>query len=126
MNLNSFITGIDHIQIAAPPNAEDEARSFYGAILGMTEIQKPDSLKGRGGCWFQIGAQEVHIGIQQDFIPAKKAHPGFTVHALEPLKLRLEKAGYAIHEDTPINGRARFFTNDPFGNRIEFLTFSKA
>lgn len=92
----------------------------------MTEIQKPDSLKGRGGCWFQTGAQEVHIGIQQDFIPAKKAHPGFTVNALEQLKLKLQKAGYMIHEDVPINGRSRFFTNDPFGNRIEFLAFDES
>ena len=89
----------------------------------MTEIQKPDSLKGRGGCWFQAGTQEVHIGIQPDFAPAKKAHPGFTVHALDLLKLQLENSGYAVHEDNPIHGRARFFTNDPFGNRIEFLAF---
>ena len=121
--MNSLITSIDHIQIAAPPNSEDKARSFYGDILGMTEIQKPDNLQGRGGCWFQAGAQEVHIGIQQDFVPAKKAHPGFTVNALELLKLQLQKAGYAVHEDAPINGRSRFFTNDPFGNRIEFLAF---
>lgn len=121
--MNSLITSIDHIQIAAPPNSEEEARGFYGEILGMTEIPKPENLQGRGGCWFQIGAQEVHIGIQEDFLPAKKAHPGFIVNALETLKLRLEKANYSIQEDAPINGRTRFFTNDPFGNRIEFLAF---
>lgn len=92
----------------------------------MVEIPKPNNLKTRGGCWFKIDSLEVHIGIQKDFIPAPKAHPGFTVNALAPLKLQLQKAGYAIHEDAPINGRSRFFTNDPFGNRIEFLAFDKS
>ncbi|MER2089573.1 MAG: VOC family protein [Sporosarcina sp.] len=121
--MNNFLTGIDHIQIAAPPSSEDAARNFYGELLGMREIPKPENLKARGGCWFQCGSQEVHIGIQQDFIPAKKAHPGFTVNALEQLKLRLEEAQYTISEEPPIEGRSRFFTHDPFGNRIEFLAF---
>ena len=118
-----FLTGIDHIQIAAPPDSEKLARKFYGEILGMREIPKPENLKARGGCWFQCGAQEVHIGIQADFTPAKKAHPGFTVHALQQLKTRLEEADYIISEEPPIAGRERFFTHDPFGNRIEFLAF---
>ena len=118
-----FLTGIDHIQIAAPPDSEELARKFYGEILGMREIPKPENLKARGGCWFQCGAQEVHIGIQADFTPAKKAHPGFTVHALQQLKTRLEEADYIISEEPPIAGRERFFTHDPFGNRIEFLAF---
>src|SRR5690625_3287737 len=121
--MSTFITGIDHIQIAAPSDSEDTARSFYGELLGMEEIPKPKNLQGRGGCWFICGLQEVHIGIQQDFAAAKKAHPGFTVNALEQLKLRLEKAGYSVKEDAPINGRSRCFTNDPFGNRIEFIEF---
>lgn len=121
--MRTFLTGIDHIQIAAPPSSEEMARQFYGEILGMEEIPKPENLQGRGGCWFQCGGQEVHIGIQHDFVAAKKAHPGFTVHALEQLKLRLQKAGYSVKEDAPIDGRSRFFTNDPFGNRIEFLAF---
>ena len=121
--MSKFLTGIDHIQIAAPPGSEDEARKFYGELLGMEEIPKPENLKGRGGCWFLCGSQEVHIGIQQDFMPAKKAHPGFTVNALEQLKLRLEEANYVISEEPPIEGRSRFFTHDPFGNRIEFLAF---
>ncbi|MDN4606649.1 VOC family protein [Sporosarcina highlanderae] len=118
-----FLTGIDHIQIAAPPNSEEQARKFYGELLRMKEIPKPENLQGRGGCWFQCGAQEVHIGIQADFTPAKKAHPGFTVRALEELKSRLIASGYPITDEPPIAGRARFFTNDPFGNRIEFLEF---
>lgn len=121
--MSKFLTGIDHIQIAAPPESEDKARKFYGELLGMEEIPKPENLKGRGGCWFLCGSQEVHIGIQQDFMPAKKAHPGFTVNALEQLKLRFEEANYPFSEELPIEGRSRFFTHDPFGNRIEFLEF---
>lgn len=121
--MSTFLTGIDHIQIAAPPSSENAARKFYGELLGMEEIPKPDNLIGRGGCWFRCGAHEVHIGIQPDFMPAKKAHPGFTVNALEQLKTRLKEAGYTIKEEPPIDGRSRFFTDDPFGNRIEFLAF---
>lgn len=121
--MTEFLTGIDHIQLAAPPNSEEQARQFYGKLLGMKEIPKPESLQARGGCWFQCSAQEVHIGIQTDFTPAKKAHPGFTVHALNVLKSHLETAGYEITEEPPIDGRGRFFTHDPFGNRIEFLEF---
>jgi len=121
--MSKFLTGIDHIQIAAPPESEDKARQFYAELLGMEEIPKPENLKGRGGCWFLCGSQEVHIGIQQDFMPAKKAHPGFTVNALEQLKLQLEEANYVISVEPPIDGRSRFFTHDPFGNRIEFLAF---
>ncbi|MHC8515056.1 VOC family protein [Sporosarcina sp. ITBMC105] len=122
--MTHFLTGIDHIQIAAPPNAEEQARQFYGKLLGMEEIPKPENLAARGGCWFQCGTQGVHIGIQADFSPAKKAHPGFTVNALPALKSRLEQAGYTISEEPPIDGRTRFFTHDPFGNRIEFLAFN--
>lgn len=121
--MNSFLTGIDHIQIAAPPGSEDIARSFYGELLGMTEIVKPKNLKVNGGCWFQCGSQEVHIGIQPDFTPAKKAHPGFMVNAPELLRSALQTADYIISEELPIEGRSRFFTHDPFGNRIEFLAF---
>lgn len=122
--MSKFINAIDHIQIAAPPGSEDLARLFYGELLGMEEIPKPTNLKARGGCWFQCGLQEVHIGIQQDFLPAKKAHPGFTVNALEDLKLQLQNADFIINEEEPIGGRSRFFTHDPFGNRIEFLSFN--
>jgi len=121
--MEKFINGIDHIQIAAPPGSEKLARTFYGELLGMQEIPKPNSLKARGGCWFRCGLHEVHIGMQQDFMPAKKAHPGFTVNALGQLKLRLQQFGYVIFEEEPIYGRSRFFTQDPFGNRIEFLAF---
>ena len=120
----NFIRGLDHIQLAAPPHSETTARTFYGELLGMKELPKPENLKGRGGCWFQCGTQEVHIGIQKEFSPAKKAHPGFTVNGLQELKTRIESAGFVITEEPPIDGRQRFFTHDPFGNRIEFLEFN--
>lgn len=117
------IIGLDHIQIAAPPNSEEQARHFYGTVLGLTEIPKPENLQGRGGCWFKCGSQEFHIGIQKHFQPATKAHPAFTVHSLQKLHQALVQAGYPIKEDSPIAGRERLFTEDPFGNRIEFLSF---
>ncbi|MGD6853502.1 VOC family protein [Bacillus infantis] len=116
--------GIDHIQLAAPKGTEEQAREFYGKLLGLEEIPKPENLQKRGGCWFLCGSQEVHIGIQEDFIPARKAHPGFVVEDLTGLRSRLEEAGAVIKEEPPIDGRSRFFTDDPFGNRIEFLEFS--
>lgn len=115
--------GIDHIQLAAPANCEAEARAFYGEVLGMNEIPKPENLQKRGGCWFQCGNQEVHIGVQQEFIAARKAHPGFIVNQIEELKNQLQQKGILIKEEEPINGRTRFFVDDPFGNRIEFLQY---
>ncbi|MGM9985722.1 MAG: VOC family protein [Bacillaceae bacterium] len=115
--------GIDHVQLAAPKGCEVEARYFYGEVLGMKEIEKPTDLQGRGGCWFQCGNQEVHIGVQENFVPAKKAHPGFTVSNLEQLREKLNTLKIEVKEDAPIAGRIRFFVDDPFGNRIEFLEF---
>lgn len=118
-----FLTGIDHIQLAAPIGSEKQARDFYSSVLGMKEIPKPENLQSRGGCWFRCGVQEVHIGIQANFVAAEKAHPGFTVRSLNELKRRLVENGYDVEEELPIEGRSRIFTKDPFGNRIEFLTY---
>ncbi|WP_064093619.1 VOC family protein [Rossellomorea aquimaris] len=115
--------GIDHIQLAGPKGCEEEARKFYNEILGLEEIAKPENLQGRGGCWFQFGSQEIHVGVQKDFVPATKAHPGLLVSNLEELRERLVGMGVEVKEDTPIKGRDRFFVSDPFGNRIEFLEF---
>lgn len=123
--MTCFIKGIDHIQVAAPKGSEAEARRFYGQVLGMVELQKPESLKGRGGCWFSCGSQEVHVGIEEPFSPSKKAHPGFIVEDLAGLQTALSAAGFPVKEDAPIAGRNRIFSEDPFGNRIEFLAFGK-
>ena len=113
--------GIDHVQLAAPRGCEEQARHFYEGILGMTEIPKPEKLQARGGVWFQCGRHQVHIGVQDDFHAAKKAHPAFEVHGLAELQARLEQLGIAVKEDDALEGAARFFVDDPFGNRIEML-----
>lgn len=117
--------GIDHIQLAAPEGSEEQARVFFGEILGLKEIPKPENLRKRGGCWFQCGNQEIHIGIQEGFVPAKKAHPGLVVENLAALRESLLVHEIIIKEEPPIEGRSRFFVDDPFGNRIEFLEFLK-
>lgn len=120
-----FITGLDHVQLAAPRGSEAEARRFFVDLLGLTEIPKPAALAARGGLWLRCGAQELHIGIEDDFRAAKKAHPALRVAdavALETLRDRLTKAGVPVREDSEsIPGVVRFFADDPFGNRIEFL-----
>ncbi|MGE8204001.1 glyoxalase [Heyndrickxia sp. NPDC080065] len=115
--------GIDHVQLAAPKGCEIKARDFFGIILGLKEIPKPENLQGRGGCWFQCGNQEIHIGVEEDFKGAKKAHPGLVVKNLEELKKTLLANQIMIMEDIPINGRNRIHVNDPFGNRLEFLEY---
>ncbi|NDI34968.1 VOC family protein [Chengkuizengella sediminis] len=119
--MNYKFLNIDHVQLAAPKDSEDQARQFYSVILGMEEIPKPDKLIGRGGVWFQCGIQQVHIGIQEDFQPAKKAHPAFEVKHVLELGEDLNKHGLEVKEDDVIEGVKRFFVNDPFGNRLEFL-----
>jgi catechol 2,3-dioxygenase-like lactoylglutathione lyase family enzyme len=115
--------GIDHVQLAAPPGCEEEARLFYGNVLGWPEVEKPEPLKARGGVWFACGPHQVHIGVQDDFAPAKKAHPAFRVRGLEALKRHLLDNGVAVIDDdlrTP-EGIRRFYASDPFGNRLEFM-----
>jgi catechol 2,3-dioxygenase-like lactoylglutathione lyase family enzyme len=116
--------GIDHVQLAAPAQCEAEARHFFGELLGLREVPKPPALAVRGGLWFQCGAQQIHIGVEPDFRPAKKAHPAFRLideAALDVLKARLESAGIAIRDDREIESSARFFADDPWGNRLEFV-----
>lgn len=115
--------GIDHIQLAAPKGCEKEAREFWSGKMGLSEIAKPESLQGRGGCWFEFGQQQIHVGVEADFLPAKKAHPAFVVEHLEEFRTHLEQKGIETKEDAPIDGRSRFFCNDPFGNRVEFLEY---
>ncbi|NEQ44394.1 MAG: glyoxalase [Leptolyngbya sp. SIOISBB] len=115
-----MILDIDHVQLAMPPGGEDVARKFYRDILGLDEIEKPPKLALRGGCWFQ-GAVSVHLGIESDFRPALKAHPAFVVADLAKCADLLMVAGFPVNWDTNNPNVKRFFSADPFGNRIEFL-----
>jgi catechol 2,3-dioxygenase-like lactoylglutathione lyase family enzyme len=114
------VTGIDHVQVAAPPGCEAEARAFYGGLLGLEELPKPAELAARGGCWFRAGDQELHVGVEQEFAPARKAHPGFVVSDLEELRGRLAAHGIEARDDDSMPGVRRFYAADPFGNRLEF------
>jgi catechol 2,3-dioxygenase-like lactoylglutathione lyase family enzyme len=114
------VLGIDHVQVAAPEGSEEQARAFYGALLGLEELPKPESLRSRGGCWFRAGDQELHVGVDRPFVPARKAHPGLVVSDLAELADRLAVAGVAVQEDGSIPGAKRFHAADPFGNRLEF------
>ena len=116
------VLGVDHVQVAAPPGCEPAARAFFGGLLGLPEIEKPDTLRGRGGVWFALGAdQQLHVGVEADFAPARKAHPGFRVADLDSLRARLETGGVLVTNDAPLPGVRRFFAADPWGNRLEFI-----
>jgi catechol 2,3-dioxygenase-like lactoylglutathione lyase family enzyme len=112
---------IDHVQIAMPEGGEAAARQFFGTLLGLDEIPKSADMAARGGCWFSVDALQIHLGVEADFRPARKAHVALRTDALAELKQRLTSAGHVVHDDTPVDGHARFFTADPFGNRIEFI-----
>lgn len=107
--------------MAAPKGCEAEAKRFYGEVLGFTEIPKPESLRARGGVWFQCGVHELHVGVEAEFTPAKKAHPAFAVQGLAALRQRLIDQGIVVQDDTSLPGVERFYVSDPFGNRVEFL-----
>ncbi len=115
------IRHLDHVQLAMPPGREAEARIFYEDILGIPEVSKPPHLAARGGCWFENGPLKVHLGVEADFAPARKAHPAFVVDDLRDLAARLETGGYRIAEDQPLRGYDRLYVDDPFGNRIELM-----
>jgi catechol 2,3-dioxygenase-like lactoylglutathione lyase family enzyme len=114
------VIGLDHVQLAIPASGEDQARAFYAGLLGMAEVPKPAQLS-RSGCWFVGGAVNLHLGVDPDFRAATKAHPALVVDDLDALRARLEAAGCDASDDKPIAGFRRFFTADPFGNRIELM-----
>jgi len=114
-------TAIDHVQLAMPPGAEDRARAFYRDVLGMIEIPKPPELVRRGGCWFAVGSVQIHLGVEQDFRPAKKAHPALRCRDYEALIARLRDAGVETTPDDNNPGMTRCYVHDPFGNRIELI-----
>ncbi|MFD8721105.1 glyoxalase [Streptomyces sp. NPDC059629] len=112
---------LHHVQLAIPPGAEDQCRAFWGDVLGMTELEKPPVLAARGGCWFRGGGLEVHLGVEADFRPSKKAHPGILVRNLRAFAKRLEAKGVEVTWDDNFPGHDRFYAFDSLGNRLEFL-----
>ena len=129
--MSDAIVGLDHVQVAAPPGCEDDARRFYGELLGLEEISKPPRLSSRGGTWFRVGAQGLHVGVAVDFRPAGKAHPALRVRsvaALEEIAARLSRAGVDVAWADPeeIPGTTRFHVSDPWGNRLELVAASDA
>ena len=116
-----MLAGIDHVQLAAPPDCEAEARRFFGDLLGLEEVEKPDPLRARGGVWFRVGTQQLHVGVVQAFTPARKAHPAFAVRRYDELLARLRDAGEPIADDDSMPGVRRCYVADPWGNRIELV-----
>jgi catechol 2,3-dioxygenase-like lactoylglutathione lyase family enzyme len=115
---------LDHVQLAAPPGCEPEARRFFGGLLGLAELEKPEPLRSRGGVWFALGGGgQLHVGVEDPFAPARKAHPALRVAAeeLDELAQRLESAGERVDWDDSLPGARRFYTADPWGNRLELL-----
>lgn len=114
------IVGLDHVQLAMPAGEEGKARAFYWGVLGLPEVPKPAELARRGGAWFENGQVKIHLGVDRGFRAARKAHPGLLVEGLAELAAKLRCAGYEV-ADEPMNGRARIYVNDPFGNRLELI-----
>lgn len=114
------IVGIEHVQLAMPEGHEAEARAFYAGLLGIPEVPKPAELARRGGAWFENGSVKLHLGVERDFRPARKAHPALLVRDLRALVERLRQAGVEVDEDA-LPGYFRVYIADPFGNRIELM-----
>ena len=112
---------LDHIQLAIPKDGEPKARAFWCDLIGLAEIEKPTALQARGGLWLQLAGSELHLGVETPFTPAKKAHPGFQTNDITALAARLTQTNHPVTWDTKLKNRRRFFTTDPFGNRLEFL-----
>jgi len=115
------ILRFNHVQLAMPRGVEEQARRFYSDVLGLHEIPKPVSLAARGGAWFELGGAQLHLGVEADFLPAKKAHVAFDVDDLDALAARCRAAGYEPRPDERVPGMRRFFVDDPFGNRLELV-----
>jgi len=115
------IVRLDHVQLAMPTGREAEAIAFYDEVLGIPHVAKPAHLAARGGCWFERGDLKVHLGVEQDFRPATKAHPAFIVEDVRGLAGTLAAAGFRVVDDEPLEGYDRIYADDPFGNRIELM-----
>jgi catechol 2,3-dioxygenase-like lactoylglutathione lyase family enzyme len=120
------IVGVDHVQLGMPAGGEDAARRFYGDVLGLEEVPKPATLVGRGGAWFRSGGVQLHLGVEADFRPARKAHPALRVEGLTGLIVRCVNAGFPVERDVPLPGLNRVHVADPFGNRIELIELHDA
>src|SRR5262245_50068299 len=116
-----MIVGIDHVQLAMPAGRENEARAFYTGLLGIPEVAKPTELAKRGGVWFESEHVKIHLGVEAEFRPARKAHPALRVRDLPALVQRLRDAGIEPRADDPLPGYDRVYVDDPFGNRLELL-----
>ena len=115
------ITGIEHVQLAMPAGKEQQAREFYSHMLGIPEVPKPPQLAARGGAWFESDCLKIHLGVESDFRPARKAHPALLVEDLRSLVAALRAKGYSVVDDDALEGFFRVYVSDPFGNRIELM-----
>lgn len=115
------IVAIEHVQLAMPPGMEQAARQFYEGLLGIPEVPKPPDLAKRGGAWFEHGSLKIHLGVEADFRPARKAHPALLVTNLEGLVALLKQHNVKVVDDEPLEGYLRVYVADPFGNRIELM-----
>jgi len=115
------LQSMHHVLLAMPAGREAEARAFYRDLLGIPEVKKPDNLATRGGCWFELGPVKIHLGVEKDFRPARKAHPAFLVEDVKAMTAKAVAAGYQVSDDEPLAGYERKYVYDPFGNRIELM-----
>jgi catechol 2,3-dioxygenase-like lactoylglutathione lyase family enzyme len=115
------VRALDHVQLAMPPGEEARATAFYESLLGIPRVAKPDHLAGRGGCWFESGAVKIHLGVEADFRPARKAHPALSVDGLDRLVETLAGGGVAVQAAEALGGRRHVYVDDPFGNRVELI-----
>ncbi|HUA94720.1 MAG TPA: VOC family protein [Acidimicrobiales bacterium] len=115
------LLAVDHVQLAMPAGGEDQAEAFYAGLLGLVRQQKPDPLAARGGCWFSNGSVALHLGVDAEFRPARKAHPALVVEDLDALVERFKAAGVAVRPGESLPGGERCYVDDPFGNRIELI-----
>jgi catechol 2,3-dioxygenase-like lactoylglutathione lyase family enzyme len=116
---------IHHVQVAIPAGGEERARAFYRLVLGFREVEKPKMLQPKGGVWFETGNLQLHLGVDTDFAPATKAHVAYLVPTLAAVRERVVNAGFPVIEDEDLPSYARFYTSDPFGNRVEVLAESQ-
>ena len=115
------VEAIDHVQLAMPQGGEERARAFYNGLMGIPERPKPPQLAARGGVWFENAGLKLHLGVEKEFRPARKAHPALTVSGLDELLTKFQRAGIETIPDDPLDGYRRAYVSDPFGNRIELM-----